>query len=426
MVSIPTGDRASAEIICIGSELLLGDILNSNAQFLAKELAALGIPHHFQTVVGDNVDRIHQVLKLAQTRSSIVITTGGLGPTQDDLTHAAIASCFDTPLTERSEILEDIAAKFAQRGRKMSAINSNQALLPEGGEILPNPTGTAPGTIWSAADNFTILTFPGVPREMKVMWAETAVPYLRSQGWGQQVFHSKVMRHWGISESGLAEQLGSLFDSSNPTVAPYASKGEVKIRITGKAETVAAAQKLVEPFAEKVKTIAGLDCYGSDGDSLPSVVGDLLLKHKHTVALAESCTGGWVGQQITTIPGSSAYFVGSVGSYDNRVKQQLLGVTEDDLATHGAVSAVVAKQMAVGVRNLMQTDWAVSVTGIAGPGGGSDAKPVGLVFFGVAGPADTVTVIEKQFGSTRGRDWVRRIAALTAIDLLRRELLAMG
>ena len=422
-MTTPASTHASAEILCIGSELLLGDILNSNAQFLAKELAALGIPHHFQTVVGDNIERIHQVIALAQTRSSIVITTGGLGPTPDDLTHAAIASYFNTPLTERPEILEDIATKFAQRDYKMVVSNNRQALLPDGGEILPNPVGTAPGTIWTAAENFTVLTFPGVPSEMKRMWVETAVPYLRSQGWGTEVFHSKVLRHWGISESGLAEKLGGVFESQNPTVAPYAGKGEVRIRITGRAENVEAAQAIVDPVAQQVQAIAGIDQFGSDGDTLPSVVGELLVQLNQTVALAESCTGGWVGQQLTTVPGSSRYFIGSVGSYSNRVKQRLLGVEAEDLAQYGAVSELVAAQMARGVRELMGTDWGVSVTGIAGPDGGTEAKPVGLVYFGVAGPDGTVAVTEKTFGSYRGRDWVRWRATLTAVDLLRRAML---
>ena len=415
---------ACAEILCIGTELLLGEILNSNAQYLAQRLAELGIPHHIQTVVGDNIDRIHEQLRLAQTRSSIVITTGGLGPTPDDLTHRALASFFDTPLTERPEIIADIEAKFAQRGRIITPSNHQQAEIPNGADILPNPTGTAPGIIWEAAPNFTLLTFPGVPREMHAMWAETAIPYLKSQGWGQQVFHSKVLRHWGVSESGLAEKIGDLFDLKNPTVAPYAGKGEVRIRITAKASTVEEAEALVEPVATKIQAIAGLNNYGADDDTLPKVLGDLLKTAGQTVAVAESCTGGGIGQQLSEVPGSSAYFIGSVVSYDNSVKQRLLGVSEADLIEHGAVSEPIARQMAIGIQKTLKTDWAISATGIAGPGGGTDEKPVGLVYIGIAKPDGTVSVKEHHFGSTRGREWIRWLTTQTAIDTLRRSLLS--
>ena len=422
-MSAPATSKACAEILCIGTELLLGEILNSNAQYLAQRLAELGIPHHIQTVVGDNIDRIHYQLRLAQTRSSIVITTGGLGPTPDDLTHRALASFFDTPLSERPEIVADLETKFAQRGRFMSPSNRQQALIPDGADILPNPMGTAPGLIWEATPNFTLLTFPGVPREMHAMWAETAIPYLKSQGWGQQVFHSKVLRHWGVSESGLAEKIGDLFDLENPTVAPYAGKGEVRIRITAKAPTVEEAEALVDPVAAKIQAIAGPDNYGTDEDTLPKVLGDLLQAAGQTVAIAESCTGGGIGQQLSTIPGSSAYFVGSVVSYDNRVKQTLLGVAEADLIEHGAVSDPVARQMAIGIKTALKTDWGISATGIAGPEGGTDEKPVGLVYIGIAKPDGTVSVKEYRFGATRGREWVRWLTAQAAIDSLRRTIL---
>ncbi|MEM9566820.1 MAG: competence/damage-inducible protein A [Cyanobacteria bacterium P01_E01_bin.34] len=415
--------KACAEILCIGTELLLGEILNSNAQYLAQRLAELGIPHHIQTVVGDNIDRIHDQIRLAQTRSSIVITTGGLGPTPDDLTHRALASFFKVPLVERPEIVADLEAKFAQRGRAMSPSNRQQAQIPDGADILPNPVGTAPGIIWDTAPNFTVLTFPGVPREMHAMWAETAISFLKSQGWGQQVFHSKVLRHWGVSESGLAEKIGDLFDLKNPTVAPYAGKGEVRIRITAKAPTVEEAKALVEPVATKIQEIAGQDNYGSDDDTLPKVLGDLLTTAGQTVAIAESCTGGGIGQQLSSIPGSSAYFVGSVVSYDNRVKQQLLGVSEADVLEHGAVSKPVARQMALGIKTALNSDWGISATGIAGPDGGTDEKPVGLVYIGLAKPDGTASVTEYRFGATRGREWVRWLTTQAAIDGLRRTIL---
>ena len=216
----------SAEIICVGTELLLGDILNGNARHLARQLADLGIPHYYQTVVGDNPARIQAAIAIAIERGAkILIFTGGLGPTPDDLTIAAIADYFKTPLSERAEIIADIEAKYRQRGRVMNPSNRKQALIPDGADVLPNPVGTAPGIIWRAADDVTILTFPGVPAEMRAMWTETAIPYLQEQGWGDRVLTSEMLKFWGISESVLAERVGDLFDSENPTVAPYADGG---------------------------------------------------------------------------------------------------------------------------------------------------------------------------------------------------------
>ena len=220
----------SAEIISVGTELLLGEILNSNAQFLAQELAGLGISHYYQTVVGDNVQRLQKVIAIACERSSLLIFTGGLGPTPDDLTTATLADFFNTPLVERPEVLQDIAEKLTRRGRSMAPSNRKQALLPEGAAILPNPTGTAPGVIWQPWAGLTVLTFPGVPSEMKAMWRQTAVPYLRSQGWSQGAIYSRTLRFWGIGESTLAEKAATQIQLKNPTVAPYAGKGEVRLR----------------------------------------------------------------------------------------------------------------------------------------------------------------------------------------------------
>ena len=210
----------SAEIICVGTELLLGDILNSNAQFLAQALAQLGIAHYYQTVVGDNPARIKSVVNQAGDRSQLLIFTGGLGPTPDDLTHETLAACFNVPLIEHPEILADITHKFAQRGRVFTENNRKQALLPEGALVLTNESGSAPGIIWQPRPGLTILTFPGVPAEMQRMWRDVAVPYLQSQGWGQTTIYSRTLRFWGISESALAEKVNPFFDRQNPTVAP--------------------------------------------------------------------------------------------------------------------------------------------------------------------------------------------------------------
>jgi nicotinamide-nucleotide amidase len=413
----------SAEVICVGTEMLLGEILNSNAQYLAQELAILGIPHYFQTVVGDNISRIHQVLELACGRSQVLIFTGGLGPTPDDLTTEAIAQFFNTPLIEKPEILEDIAEKFARRGREMSPSNRKQALIPEGAMILPNPTGSAPGMIWQPRPNLTILTFPGVPKEMHVMWEETAVPFLRGQGWGEATIYSRVLRFWGIAESTLAERVDEFLKLDNPTVAPYAGNGEARLRISATATDEAGALESIAPVAQQIRDRIGHDCYGADEDTLASVTGELLKSAGQTVSVAESCTGGGLGHLFTAVPGSSAYFWGGVISYDNQVKVSLLGVNPQLIEQQGAVSAEVACEMAVGVRDRLKTDWGLSITGVAGPDGGTETKPVGLVYIGVAS-AHGVESFRYQFGTFRDRDFIRYLSACTAIDLLRRKLLA--
>jgi nicotinamide-nucleotide amidase len=412
----------SAEVICIGTELLLGDILNTNCQYLAQELASLGIPHYYQTVVGDNIERIQQVMAIALQRSSILIFTGGLGPTPDDLTTETIASFFDTPLQEDGAILQDIERKFASVGRAMSPSNRKQALIPQGATTLPNPTGTAPGIIWQPQPGVTIMTFPGVPSEMYRMWQDTAVPFLKSQGWGKDTIYSEMMRFRGIGESALAEKVAHLFDSQNPTVAPYAGKGEVRLRVSAKASSQQEAAAMIRPVAEEIKQIAGLDYFGSDEKTLPSVVGKLLTSAQQTVSVAESCTGGGLGAMLTEIPGSSVYFWGGVIAYANQVKQVLLNVNSQDLAKYGAVSDTVAKQMALGIKAHLQTDWGISITGIAGPGGDTPDKPVGLVYVGLATPENESFSYECRFGRQRGRELVRYLSSCAALDMLRRKL----
>jgi nicotinamide-nucleotide amidase len=412
----------SAEIICVGTELLLGDILNSNSQWIAKELASLGIPHYYQTVVGDNSERLLDVIKIASSRSQILIFTGGLGPTPDDLTCETIANYFGSPLIERTDIIEDITKKYAARNRVMTPSNRKQALIPIGADILPNRAGTAPGIIWQPNEKLIILTFPGVPSEMQRMWKETAVPYLKSQGWGKEIIYSRMLKFWGIAESALAEKVSSYLNLSNPTVAPYASKGEVKLRVSAKGTSKTAAEEFITPVEKQLKEIAGINYYGADDDTLASVVGDLLRTIKQTVSVAESCTGGLLGQMLTEISGSSDYFWGGVISYDNSAKVKLLGVNPEDLEKYGAVSASVAEQMAVGVKNRLGTTWGLSITGIAGPTGATETKPVGLVYIGLAGP-NGVESLENQFGTTRGRSLIRHVSACTALDLLRRQLL---
>lgn len=413
----------SAEVICIGTELLLGDILNTNCQYLAQELAKLGIPHYYQTVVGDNVMRIHQTIDTAVKRSSILIFTGGLGPTPDDLTTEAIASFFRTPLAEDPVIINDISRKFAAVGRIMTPSNHKQALVPQGAKSLPNPTGTAPGIIWQPKDDLTIMTFPGVPSEMHRMWQETAIPFLKSQGWGRETIYSEMMRFRGIGESALAEKVVHLFNSDNPTVAPYAGRGEVRLRIAAKAASKTQAQALIKPVVTEIKNIAGLNYFGSDQDTLATVVGKLLQNAKQTLSVAESCTGGGLGAMLTEIPGSSSYFLGGLIAYANEVKHHLLQVSDRDLEEYGAVSGTVAEQMALGVKQSLQTDWGISITGIAGPSGDTETKPIGLVYIGIATPENQAVSHEYRFGSQRGRELIRYLSSCTALDLLRRSLI---
>ena len=416
----------TAEIICVGTELLLGDILNGNAQFLAQQLAMLGIPHYYQTVVGDNPERIEQVIKIAIERSSqILIFTGGLGPTPDDLTCEAIANFFDTPLVEAPEVLADIAEKYAQCGRQVNPSNRKQALIPKGAAVLPNPTGTAPGIIWQPRPNLTILTFPGVPSEMHRMWEDTAVGYLKRQGWGREIIYSRTLKFWGIGESALAEKVSTFFNLSNPTVAPYASRGEVKLRISARAASAEAAREAIAPVEKQLQEIGGLHCFGADDDTLATVVGRLLQASGETLSVAESCTGGGLGSMLTGVAGSSNYFKGGIIAYDNQVKVAFLDVNSQDLDELGAVSDVVAKQMAVGIQKRMGTSWGLSITGIAGPGGGTDSKPVGLVYVGLATPNNGVESFEHRFGHFQQRSFIRHLSACYALDHLRRKVLTL-
>lgn len=411
-----------AEIICVGTELLLGDILNGNAQYLAQQLARLGITHHYQTVVGDNPLRLARATAIACERSRLIIFTGGLGPTPDDITTATLADFFGVPLVENAEVLADITDKLAQRGRSMDDINRKQALLPQGANVLPNPQGTAPGMLWQPRPGLHLITFPGVPRELRTMWQTSAVAYLQAQGWINGVIHSHTLKFWGISESALAAKADDFLKLENPTVAPYAGGGVVKLRISAKAESLSAAQQLIAPVATQLKHLGGVDCFGENDDTLGTAVGRLLSKQQGTLAVAESCTGGGLGSIITAVPGSSAYFMGGIISYDNAVKERLLGVSAQALLEDGAVSAIVAEQMAVGVRTRLATDWGVSITGIAGPGGGSPEKPVGLVYIGIAS-ASATRHLECRFGHRQDRDWIRLMSCNTALDILRRALL---
>ena len=415
---------SGVEILCIGTELLLGNIVNGNARWLAEQLAALGLPHFRQTVVGDNRERLIAEVQAISRRSRVLITTGGLGPTPDDLTTEAIAAAFSTPLRERPEVWDDITAKARSRGRQAGPETRRQALLPLGAAVLPNATGTAPGMIWSPVEGFTVLTFPGVPSEMRAMWQHTAVPWFEQSGLSQGVFSSRLMCFWGIGESSLAEQLHDLLDQTNPTVAPYAGRGEVKLRITAHAPAEAEALRLLDATEAELRQRTGDLCFGCDEQSLACVVLEQLRQRKQTLAVAESCTGGGLGAELTAIPGSSDVLLGGVIAYADAVKQHVLGVSAELLAQFGAVSDPVAQAMAEGVRRVTGSDWSMAVTGIAGPGGGTAEKPVGLVYIAVAGP-DGCASQPIRLGESRGRDWIRTVSVGEALNRLRLRLMPM-
>ena len=421
-MSGPSRTRAlTAELLCIGSELLLGNITNGNARWIAEQLAALGVPHQRQMVVGDNRERLMAEVRQAVGRCRVLITTGGLGPTPDDLTTEAIAAAFGTPLVEHPEIWAEIQARLSARGRICSPSNRRQAFLPEGAAVLPNPTGTAPGMIWSPVPGFTVLTFPGVPSEMKAMWQQTAAPWLRQSGLAAGVFASRMLRFWGVSESALAEEMADLLEQANPTVAPYAGAGEVKLRITARAEHQADAEALLLPVEREIRRRTGQSCFGVDEQSLAEVVLQQLRLRGQTVAVAESCTGGGLGAALAAVPGASDVFLGGVIAYANGVKQGLLGVPAELLQAHGAVSDPVAQAMAEGARRATGADWGLAITGVAGPGGGSDEKPVGLVHLAIAGP-DGCSSEGVRFGTSRGRTWIQTLSAGEALNRLRLQL----
>jgi nicotinamide-nucleotide amidase len=425
---------ATAEIISIGTELLLGQILNTNCQFISTRLAELGINCYRHTTVGDNKERIKNCLRDALNNCDVVITTGGLGPTADDLTTECIAEVFAAPLIVDHAIEERLRIIFRSFGPTMPQSNLKQALRPEKAQCLPNPAGTAPGIIWMLGTEElskagisepvrqrAILTFPGVPSEMMAMWKETASQFL-GEKFGSGTIYSVELKHFGIGESAMAEKYADLLELSNPTVAPLAGQGECRLRVTAAASSFEEARAIAQPIVDQIIAGSGILCYGKDSDRLESVVAQLLWDRNFTVAVAESCTGGLVSKRLTDIPGSSKYMGLSVITYSNEAKQQLLSVPDVILQTQGAVSIETARAMANGVRDLAGADIGVGVTGVAGPDGGTAEKPVGLVFIALA--ANHFVADRKlQLPSTMLRSDIRYRAASEALNLIRRYLL---
>lgn len=424
----------SCEILSIGTELLLGQILNTNSQFLSTELASIGIGCYFQTTVGDNKERIVETIRHALNRSDVLLITGGLGPTADDLTTECVAQVFGSRLVYDAEVMERIEEFFKTRGITMPETNRKQALRPDGASILPNPTGTAPGIIWKLEEQAlqfagileserprVIMTFPGVPSEMKRMWKETARPHLARE-FGQNTVWSIDLKHYGIGESALAEKYAHLLELSNPTVAPYAGSGECKLRISAYATSVDNAKLLAQPLITEILSESAELCYGCNDETLESVVGKLLLASHKTLTTAESCTGGLVSKRLTDIPGASAYTHLNLVTYANEAKQKFLGVNASTIETHGAVSEECAREMAIGARKISGADLAVAITGVAGPDGGTEAKPVGLVYLALS-DAEATKVKRIRLPQHLGRDDIRQRSSSEALNMVRLHLL---
>ena len=404
-----------AEIVSIGTELLLGQITDTNAVYLAQRLAELGIPLYFEDTVGDNHQRLATVLQLAKERSDLIICTGGLGPTEDDITSVGIAHVFAAPLVLYDDARQTLEAFFRQRGRAMTESQYKQVMLPQGSLLVPNPTGTAPGFILQQ-DAVTVIAFPGPPAEMHPMWEQTVGPYLAARS--GETIHSLTLRFCGIGEAALEQDLADLIAvQSNPTIAPYAKLAEVHIRVTAKAKTVAEAQALIAPVESEIRRRTGHYLYGVDEETLEVIVGRLLREQGLTLAVAESCTGGLLGGRLTAVPGSSDYFLGGIISYSNALKQSMLEVHPNTLATHGAVSEETAAEMAVGVQRATGADLGISITGIAGPGGGTEDKPVGVVYLGAARKDGGVKVFRHLLWGNR--ELIRARAVQQSLVLLR-------
>ncbi len=404
-----------AEIIAVGTELLLGDILNTNAQFLSKELAHLGIDVHFQSVVGDNEMRLKSVVEHALKRCDLLMFSGGLGPTQDDLTKQTVCKVFDDELKLDEEELGKIRAFFAKWKRTMPENNISQAMLPVRGRKIVNNNGTAPGAIFEKDGKYAVL-LPGPPRELQLMFNEQVKPWLSSLS--DSVMHSCVLRVCGIGESHLEPKINHLLESENPTAALYAKPGEVTIRITAKAKTLQMAKEMCDKSAAVFYDVVGEYVYAKDALNMEEVIVSEFIKRKKTLAIAESCTGGLIAQRITSIAGASEILGYGVITYSNEAKQKMLNVKSDTLSKYGAVSAQTAAQMACGVMQLANSDIGVAITGIAGPGGGTPEKPVGTVFVAVCNSEDVF--VQKLSITGRTRESVRLFTAQYALDNVRR------
>lgn len=405
----------TAEIIAVGTELLLGDILNTNAQFLSQELAALGINVLHQHVIGDNAARVAELVNEAKQRSDLLVFSGGLGPTADDLTKETVAACYGDTLTFDEEEMAKIEAFYLRTGRAMPANNRKQAMVPVKGRKIVNNHGTAPGVWFEDEAGRCAVLMPGPPSELTAMWREGVRPLLAARTGG--TLHSLTLHVLG-GESDLESRGGALFQHEDPTAAIYAKVGECHIRITARGENDADAKARCEEFAKNFYALYGDAVYDVDVPALEYTVVRLLGERGWCMTTAESCTGGLVAERVTNVPGSSEVFRYGFVTYANEAKEKLLGVSAHTLNTEGAVSPETAAQMALGALRAADADVAVALTGIAGPGGGTPEKPVGLVW-GAAATREGVWVRKMTLGR-RDRDNIRRRASQHALDMVRR------
>lgn len=417
-----------AEIISVGTELLLGDIVNTNSQYIAKELASIGIEVYHQSTVGDNVDRLYECFKESLERSDVVITTGGLGPTTDDLTKEVAAKYFGQELKLHEPSWEYIKSLIESRGKKVAPNNKKQAYFPESAIVLKNNNGTAPGAVLRQ-DNKAIIVLPGPPREMVAMFNESVMPYLKQ--FTEDKLISKTLRLYGIGESDLElDILDIINEQSNPTVALYAKEMEVTIRITAKVKDEEEAVRLIKPVEDKIRERVGQFVYtnediytGESKNVLEEVAAKLLVKKDLKIAVAESCTGGMVSSVLIDYPGISSVFVEGCVTYSNEAKMKRLGVKEETLDKFGAVSEETAIEMAEGVAKGLNADIGISTTGIAGPGGGSEEKPVGLVYTAITIKGKTKVYKDIYSGD---RQKIRTRVTRDILNNLRIELLKLG
>lgn len=404
-----------AEIIAVGTEILLGDIVNTDAQVISLGLDELGIDVYYQTVVGDNPERLRAVLDIARKRSDLIITTGGLGPTLDDLTRETIADAFGKKLVLHEPSLRRITAFFDRIGREMTPNNVKQAMLPAGCTVLPNDWGTAPGCAFEA-DGVHVLMLPGPPRECTPLFRTAGMAYLSKLAGGVIVSHN--IHIFGMGESQMEDCLHDLMEAGrNPTLAPYAKDGECLVRVTAKAESAEKAEKLLAPAVQQVCGRLGDVVYGIDVGSLEQAVAQKLTARGLTLAVAESCTGGLLSKRITDVAGASKFYKGGACTYCNEIKMKILGVRKETLDAYTAVSVQTAEEMACGIARAYGTDIGIGITGYAGPDGGEDGTPAGTIHIGICfqGEAQVRTIC-----SPRGRENARRDAANHALDMILR------
>ncbi len=411
----------TCEIISVGTELLLGQIVDTNAAFLSRELTAVGVQVFRRVTVGDNLQRLTDALTDALSRADVVITIGGLGPTEDDLTREAIAAVLSEPLEYDPALGEQLQQLFAVRGRTVTPSQLRQAHRPPSATPLPNPNGTAPG-LKIERDGKLLFALPGPPNEFQPMVREQVIPVLRERA-GGAVIRSRVLRLCGIGEADAEARVLELVRSTNPTLAPLAHLGEVHLRITARAPSIAEADALIEKMEHAVRERLGAYIYGTDDTPLEQAVVQLLRERGQSLATAESCTGGLLGHRITEVPGSSDVFLGGIVAYSNAVKERELGVPRTILEQHGAVSEPTARALAEGVRQKLGSYWGIGITGIAGPTGGTPEKPVGLVYVSLSDPTATLVERHQLLGD---RSTIKWRASQVALTLLRRGILEGG